>query len=299
MNQQPAADDQPPRAANAKDSAVADGRQKWMLLVLAVLAAPALAIPGVLGWQALSTQPLFDHLDPDTVARITISKQAEGHHSRPLVLEKGPDGWIIRSAANAPADSRKIAAVLGQLADLRGPAADSSDADIQTSRLEVHLADRNGRELAAAAFRDTLASRLPSGPAIIAPTLPALPDWPSGWTTLEPPKIAVGRIVAVEAIGERQPPVRLPPEAVAQTVAILLSLSPQGFTGSNQVDWSGATSLRVLLDDGATIRLDQVPDGGGRYLLRLSGDRGTRHDLGSAYAFRVERPLPQPHSAAS
>ena len=133
-------------------------------------------------------------------------------------------------------------------------------------------------------IRADLAARLPDGDTLRIGGMPALPDWPSAWTSLKAPAIDVSHVVAVERPGPDGPE-RLPPEAVGQTVAVLLALDAQDFMAGSDVRWMGAKSLRVIMDDGATIDLQQAPDGEGRYFLRMTSDK-----LAKANALADRRP---------
>lgn len=273
--------------------------RRWLLAAAALL--PVLAILALAWWQGRD-RPLLGDFAPAQVARIHIQRQSDGRRLKPLVLERHPQGWQIASVADAPADGPRIEHLLRQLATLSGQPASTTAATaqpaqpVQPARLDVRLFDRQGHEIAAVAFSATAATRLPDGPAIAIATPPALPDWASGWTTLHPPAIAIDQIVAVEPIADTGNPAGqpLPPAAVGQTVALLLSLGVQDFAAAGDIDWSASRRLRVRLRDGAAFDLEQAPDGEGRYFLRLTSDHLESIRAASGYAFRVEQPLPQP-----
>ena len=271
-------------------------RARWILLLSLVLLAPALAAGALMLWRSVSTQVLLPDLAPADVTRVEIVRREDGTAGRPLVLERIPDasrglgGWRIASAADAPADSARVEAMLRNLSTLRGTP-DTREKVDGASRLEVHLFNRRGHALGAAAFRGEYAARLPDGQTIRTSGMPALPHWPSAWTSMKPPKIDVSHVVSVERPGVDGAE-RLPPEAVGQTVAVLLALNAQDFSAGSDVRWIGAKTLRVIMDDGATIDLQQVPDGAGRYFLRMTSDKLPEVRDARRFAFRVEKPIP-------
>lgn len=275
-------------------------RTRWVALLSLVLLAPVVAALALMLWRSATTEKLLPELNAADVTRVEILRLEDGRAGRPLVLERiplstpGPGGWRIASTANAPADGKRVETLLRNLSDLRGRRQDG-EAGLGPSRLEVRLFNRRGHPLGAAAFRDDRAMRLPeagkTGPMLAISGLPALPDWPSGWTTLEAPRIDVARIVAVERPGVDGPE-RLSPAAVGQTAKVLLGLDAQDFMAGSDVRWMGAKLLRVTLDDGSTVDLQQVPDGEGRYFLRMTSDRIAAVRDSRRFAFRVERPLP-------
>jgi hypothetical protein len=69
-------------------------------------------------------------------------------------------------------------------------------------------------------------------------------------------------------------------------------MSAKDFVPGSSVDWMGARHVRVRLTDGSAIDLQQVPDGEGRYFLRLASDTLTEVRAARSYAFRVAKPLP-------
>ena len=276
--------------------AASKSRARWILLLSLVLLAAALGAAALMLWRGATTEVLLPDVAIGDVTRVEITRLADGKAGRPLVLEripdgeKGPGGWRIASAADAPADSKRVEALLRNLADMRGRP-DRAEKAAGPSRLEVRLFDRRGHGLGAAAFRADLAARLPDGDTLRIGGMPALPDWPSAWTSLKAPAIDVSHVVAVERPGPDGPE-RLPPEAVGQTVAVLLAQDAQDFMAGSDVRWMGAKSLRVIMDDGATIDLQQAPDGEGRYFLRMTSDKLADVRDARRFAFRVSKPIP-------
>jgi hypothetical protein len=78
----------------------------------------------------------------------------------------------------------------------------------------------------------------------------------------------------------------------AEAAALLAALSPEEFVAGSSVDWAGAKQLRLTLADGTLIDVQQVPDGAGRYHLRLASATDTGVRLARRYAFRVDAALP-------
>jgi hypothetical protein len=151
-----------------------------------------------------------------------------------------------------------------------------------------------GNRLGAAAFRPGAAAVLGAdgarGPWRVPDRMPALPLWPSAWTSLVAPVIPAASVVtAVELTAGGPRP--LDPAATERIAAALARLSARGFAAASSVDWAGARLLRLGLRDGGTIDLQTVPDGNGGAWLRLTSD--TRADVRAVrrYAFRSVQPL--------
>jgi hypothetical protein len=155
----------------------------------------------------------------------------------------------------------------------------------------VRLSDAAGRELGYAAFSTGEAQALPGGARIALERTPALPLWPSAWTSLEPPRIDVGQMEGVARLTSAGP-APLPAAAVGDVARMLVGLSARDFVGGASVNWAGARQVRVMLADGSAIDLQQVPDGAGRYHLRMTSDSRTDVRAARRYAFRVADPLP-------
>ncbi len=247
-----------------------------------------LGLGGLALRQQAGAEHLLPGLDPADVARIEL---ARGREQVVLARRLDTGAWEILSAADAPGDAVRIAAMLERLAALKAKPTPAGTAAPAREPLALRLSDAAGRELGQAAFWDGEARRLPGGPRLAIDRAPALPLWPSAWTSLSPPKIDVSRIEAVERItpAGAEP---LPPAAVGEVARTLQSLSARDFTAGASVDWRGARQFRVYLADGSTLDLQQVADGDGRTFLRLTSDRMTDVRAVRRYAFRVKAPLP-------
>ena len=257
-------------------------------LVLALILAPMLLLGAQQLWRTGGTQPLLPGLDPDQVARLEL-RRGEAR----VLLARGPDGgWIIPSAADAPADPARIAMALDRLEDLRGrPVAAGAAADAREP-LTIRLSGADGQLLGEADFWTTEAEARPGGERLTIAKPPALPLWPSAWSRLEAPRVPADRIAAVEELTPDGPKL-LPPDATVEVARMLADLTAKDFVAGADVNWGGARLLRVKLTDGATIDLQQVPDGDGRYHLRLTSDTLDSVRAARRYAFRVAEPLPE------
>jgi hypothetical protein len=199
--------------------------------------------------------------------------------------------WEILSAADAPGNAARIEAAIGTLVRLRGQAVPDGTPPPRREPLEVRLSDRDGKVLGHAGFWSREAARLPDGPRLSVADLPALPLWQSAWSSLKPPLIVPGEVAAVERLTP-DGPVALSTDAAVEVARVLGGLSATDFVSGATVSWAGARLLRVRMADGSAIDLQQVPDGEGRYHLRLTSD--TRTDVRAArrFAFRVGVALP-------
>ena len=259
---------------------------RW--LVLAVLLAPMLLLGALLWRDNAGTQALMRDIDREAVAGIELSREGE----RVVLARKaGTGGWEIPSAADAPADEARIRRSLDELLALRGRPVAANAPEQQRAPLTVRLSDADGKALGEAAFWAGEAQRLPDGERLSLAKTPALPVWPSAWSTLQAPRIPADRIAAVEELGEDGPKA-LSAEATVQVAKILADLGAKDFVAGADVSWSGAKLLRVKLVDGTVIDLQQVPDGDGRYFLRLTSDTLESVRAARRYAFRVAEPLP-------
>lgn len=204
-------------------------------------------------------------------------------------MVRGGAGWQLTSAANAPGDNAKILAAIDALASLRGSAATTLLPE-GGAVLEVRLLDAKGIVLGALAVRPGLARRLPDGPWLAVDRMPALPVWPSAWSTLQPPQIAPGEVAAVARLTPAGPQ-SLSTAAAAEVAMMLDGLVAADFVAGASINWAGARLARVTLADGATIDLQQVPDGQGRYHLRLTSDQRADVRAARQWAFRVRNQL--------
>lgn len=232
-------------------------------------------------------EALFPGLDPAEIGAIDMERAGHG-----VRLVRAGEAWVIDSAAGAPADPKRVDALVDRLRRLRlgRPAAPAPD--IEPVRLLLH--DRNGNRLGAAAFRPGAAAVLGAdgalGPWRVPDRMPALPLWPSAWTSLVAPAIPVASVAtAVELTAGGARP--LDPARREQIAVALGRLSARGFVAASSIDWAGARLLRVGLRDGSTVDLQTVPDGRGGAWVRLTSD--TRADIRAArrYAFRSVHPL--------
>ena len=257
-------------------------------LVLALLLAPVIFF-AFLGFRdQLGREKLVPRFEAADVARIELS-----HDGQQLALARNPaDGkWSIPSAADAPGDAARIEAALQRLARLEGRPLDPATPAPSRAPVKVRLLDSEGKPLAESAFWSHEARALPNGPRLQIEKPPALPFWPSAWSSQQAPRIDPAKVVKVERL-TAEGPEALPDSAAAEVVKMLGRLSAVNFVAGSSVDWSGARMLRVTLVDGTTIDMAQVPDGEGRYHLRLASD--TQADVRAArrLAFRVSEVLP-------
>lgn len=257
-------------------------------LVLALLLAPIL-IFGILALrEQAGRERVLPRFSVEDVGRIEIA-----HSGQTLMLARseGKDDWIIPSAADAPGDPGRIAAALQRLAKLEGKPVDAAVPPPNREPVRVRLVDRAGKPLAEGAFWSREARALPDGPRLALEKPPALPLWPSAWSSQKPPAIDPATVVKVERL-TADGPLALPDEAAAGVAAMLGRLSAGDFVAGSSVDWSGARLVRVTLVDGSAIDLAQVPDGEGRYHLRLASDTHADVRASRRLAFRVSEPLP-------
>ncbi|MGL6044490.1 MAG: hypothetical protein ACRC1J_11250 [Sandaracinobacteroides sp.] len=259
---------------------------RW--LVLTLLLAPFVLV-GAQAWQRQAgTVALMPAFAATSVAKIEM---AAGRDQVVLGRRLDTGRWEILSAADAPGDSARIAATIERLRELRGKPLPEGAPPSRTEPLEVRLQDAEGRVLGHAAIWPGEVRRLPDGLRLAIAAPPALPLWPSAWSTLAAPKVPVGSIAQVERLTPAGP-VALGTEDAVRVAALLESLSAKDFVAGSSVNWMGASLLRVRLADGNSLDLQQVSDGDGRFHLRLTSDtltqiRATRH-----FAFRVSEALP-------
>lgn len=226
----------------------------------------------------------------DSVWRIEM---ARGRDQVVLARRADTGGWIIASAADAPGNAARIEALIDRLRRLSGLPLEGPPSAREA--LEVRLSGRDGRVLGHAGFltgaaqaRDS-AGR-PAGPWIALAQTPALPLWPSAWSSLEPPRIEAARVAGVDRIrvGGRE---RLAVAEAARVALRLERLSPVGFVAAASVNWAGAEAFRVTLADGQAIDVQTVPDGEGGFFLRLTSDTLPEVRAARAFAFRLPEAL--------
>ncbi len=251
--------------------------------MLALLLAPMLAFGVWLGVDRLQSRAVLPGLDADAVRRIELSRGDEK-----LVLVRRGDAWVVASAADAPGDARKIAAALHRLQSLRGKPIGGTPVQARMP-LEIRLQTGDGEK--AAAFWPGEGRLLPDGERLALAQTPALPLWPSAWSDLAPPRIDPAGVASVARLTAEgvQP---LGADAAVVVAKILNDLSATGFVAGSGVDWGGAKLLRVTFVDGSALDLQQVPDGDGRYYLRLASEDRADVRAVRRFAFRVVEPLP-------
>ncbi len=257
-------------------------------IVLALLSLSFLLF-GFLAWQNVrGQQKLLPPFDPAAVARIELE---HGDDALLLVRDAADGAWEIRSAADAPVDPARIAAMLRQLSKLSGRPVGPGVAAPAGAAVEVRLIDAKGAIIAGGELRAGEARALPDGPRLKIERAPALPLWPSAWSNLQPPRIEAGQVAKVERL-THDGLVALDDSKAARVAKLLAGLSSTGFVPGTEVDWRGAAMLRVTMADGTSIDLAQVPDGEGRFFLRLASD--TRADVRESrrLAFVVQEALP-------
>lgn len=257
-------------------------------VLLALMLAPLLIFGVQHVRRDAGTERLLPGLETQSVARIEI---ARGREQVVLARRMDTGAWALLSAADAPGDGARIDATLARLARLRGRPVPDGTAQQAREPLEIRLSDARGTVLGHAVFWANAAQRLPDGPRLEIAGAPALPLWQSAWAKLEPPRIVAAEVATVERLGP-DGPVALPTDAAADVARMLERLVATDFVAGATVSWMGARMLRVRMADGQLIDVQQVPDGEGRYHLRLASD--TRTDVRAArhYAFRVMEPLP-------
>lgn len=256
--------------------------------VLALLLAPLLALGALILRESAGQGRLFPDIgDGADIARIEIA-----HGVQQVVLQRAADtgAWRILSAADAPGNAPRIEAALRELAALKASPVDAT-APAPRDPLQLRLLDRDGRERASAAFWPGAVALMPSGEQHALERAPALPVWPSAWTSLEPPHIRAASLVSAERL-TLEGPVALDLDAMVELGRLLEGLTARDFMGGGSVNWAGAAQMRVRLADGASIDLQQVPDGEGRFFLRMTSAERTDVRMARNYAFRMADPLP-------
>jgi hypothetical protein len=258
------------------------------VILLALLLAPLLIFGVQLARREAGTEALLPGLDRAEVARIEI---ARGRDQVVLARRMDTGAWEVLSAADAPADDARIATAIDRLARLKGRPVPPGTPAQPREPLEVRLSDAKGASLGHAAIWHSEAARLPSGERLAIANAPALPLWQSAWSSLQPPRIPAEEVALVERLTP-EGPVALSTDEAVVVAQMLDGLAREDFVAGATVSWAGARLLRVRMADGQAIDLQQVPDGEGRYHLRLTSD--TRTDVRAArrFAFRVTEPLP-------
>lgn len=256
-------------------------------LVLALLLAPVLIFGFLALRERVGIERALPHFDPAEVARIELS-----HADEELVLARIAGGeWRIPTAADVPADAGRIRAALERLSKLEGKPVDGGTPDAKRDPVTLRLLDAKGKPLAEAAFWSREVHPLPDGPLLAIEKPPALPMWPSAWSSQKPPRIDPAKVMKAERL-TAEGPVALTDAEAANVAAILGGLSAGDFVAADTVDWTGAEMVRVTLLDGAIIDLAQVPDGEGRFHLRLASDTQADVRASRRLAFRVSKALP-------
>jgi hypothetical protein len=258
-------------------------------LVLALLLLPILLVGGLALRDARGREALLPGLDdPEDVARIEI---ARGREQVVLARRLDTGRWEILSAADAPGDAERIEAAIRRLSEIRAMPVAAGTPPPRREPLEVRLTGRDGRELGHAALWTNEARRLPDGPRLALEKAPALPLWPSAWSSLTPPVIDATKVAQVERLTDSgaEP---LDSAAAAQVATLLGRLSATDFMPGSSVNWAGARQLRVTMSDGRLIDVQQVSDGDGRYFLRLASETDPAIRQARRFAFRTTESLP-------
>jgi hypothetical protein len=231
---------------------------------------------------------LVPDLDPARVARIRID-----HGARHLDMVRGPEGWRIASAADAPADERRIAAFLDRLA--RTVSREAPAPMTPGLPIDLRLLDDEGALVGAVRLRPGAAQPLAASPSDpqawkAVARMPPVPTWPSAWTSLDPPRIAASAVVRVEQLGP-QGPVRLDPPAGTRVAQALAGLTARDFRAAADIGWSGARLFRLTLADGTIIDVQAVPAPDGGTWVRLTSDTAASVRSARRFAFRLPHPL--------
>ncbi len=257
-------------------------------LVLALLLLPFLIFGGLALWRDAGTEPVFPDLGvASDVARIEIARERAQ-----VVLERRGNGrWVLLSADDAPGDAARIAAAVQQLRGLRGTPVAADSPLPHREGIEVRLSDATGQMVGHARFWTDQAMRLPGEQRLDIAKAPALPLWPSAWSSLQPPTIVAEELVAARRITPGGA-TALAPRDVAALGALLAGLSATDFVPARTVNWAGADYVQATLRDGAIIEVQAIPAGDGRYHVRLTSDSIAAIRLARAYAFRIEGGLP-------
>lgn len=251
-------------------------------IALALVLVPILAFGTAQVAQIAGTKRLFPDLKSETqVARIEI---ARGREQVVLVRRADTGQWEILSAADAPGDDRRIIAFIERMRALRG--APARTAPSPREPLEVRLTNAAGEALAHAGFWTGEAIRRSDGQRLTLQQTPAIPLWPSAWSSLKPPPFAPTDIRQVDRLtADGLAPAT--PQSGADISRILASLSSIGFVAGSSLRWQQANSYRVQLADGREIDVQIVRAEDGARYVRLTADADPAIRALRRYAFRV------------
>ena len=191
----------------------------------------------------------------------------------------------------APGDAARIDATVNGLADLRGKALAADAPARPREPLEVRLSRRDGEVIGHAGFWSGEAVRRSDGLRVALRETPALPLWPSAWSSLQPPKIEAESVLGAARITGDGVQV-LDAADVGQIAGQLAALSAAGFVPARQLDWTGAKRLQLTLVDGARIDVEQVEAADGQTMIRLRSDSKADVQAVRKFAFRIGQPLP-------
>ena len=257
-------------------------------LVLALVLLPFLIFGGAALWRTLGTQAVFPDLGRvGAVARIEIARGTDQ-----VVLGRRANGaWVLLSADEAPGDAARIEATLHTLQALRGVPTAAGTPLPRREGLEIRLLDKDGGTLGHARFWTDQVSVMPDETRLDIAKAPALPLWPSAWSTLQPPAIRADAVVSARRITPAGA-TDLPPDAVVALGRLLAGLSAKDFVPARTVNWAGADYVQATMRDGAIIEVQSVPAGDGRYHVRLTSEQMAAVRLARPFAFRVEPALP-------
>lgn len=261
-------------------------------LVLLLLLVPVVIFTAIAIADDATIMPLLPDLDLSRVAQVELSHDGD---LLLLVRNRGAQGagWQIRSAADAPGNVALIEDTLERIATIKGRPRPPAAQDDAPARLpvEVRLLDEHGSQLAITAFWEDRAQVQPDGPDLTIARPPALPLWPSAWSSLAAPRINIDRIAHVQRLTATGPE-RLDDTEAAQMALALGRLSARGFVAGADVDWQGSRMWRVRLADGQTLDLAQVADGEGHFFVRLSSADLADVQASQRFAFRMAESLP-------
>ncbi|WP_448578967.1 hypothetical protein [Thermaurantiacus sp.] len=216
-----------------------------------------------------------DLADPDAPQRIELARGREQ-----LVLHRRQDTgqWEIASADDAPADARRVEALVRGLLRVRPGEAVAAPAG---EPLALRVSDARGRTLAEAHLWPGRIRPLPEGTTRIA-DLPMPPLAPQHWSTLKAP--GLGRIGRISRLGPEGLQPLGGPEAEALTRA-LRALPASFWVPARRINWAGALYYQIETDSGLVeAQLQDTPEG---RFVRLTAETRPDIRLVRAFAFRL------------
>ena len=256
-------------------------------VVLALLLLPLLVFGGAAVWRTMTSAAVFPDLpDADDITRIEIARERQQ-----VVLARQPGGrWLLISADDAPGDAARISTTIRELRAMRGTMVAAGAPSQRREGVEVRLTDRSGAVVGHARFWTDEAMRLPAQQRLTIADAPALPLWPSAWSSLRPPAIAADALVSARRITPAGA-TELSRPAVRALGAQLAGLSASGFAPARTLNWVGADYVQATTRDGSLIEVQAIPADDG-YHVRLTSDRAAEIRAARAFAFRMQKALP-------